>query len=139
MFWYLLTAPSSPMTPRTSVRQRQSHLPFLSSLTWLSASTEYELSAPPSCPSEPRLPGPPVCPAPDVAAGLQRPAGSQILIGPSVHRPAQPTNGNGAGRGECPHPRWRPQELGAGDRRRGSGLGWPSDCGVPGACRGALP
>lgn len=35
--------------------------------------------------------------------------------------------------GGCPHPRWRPRELGEGDRQRGSGLGWPCDCGVLGA------
>lgn len=41
--------------------------------------------------------------------------------------------------GGCPHPRWRPQEQGAGDRRRGSGLGWPSDCGVLGVSRRIPP
>lgn len=130
------TSFSLPPPPQKTVPFLPSHGSF--SLPASSTPGVRELSAPPPCLSKLRLPGPPVCPVPDVTVRLQWPAGFRLPIGPSDHG-LRNHQWQRRWAGGCPHPRWRPQELGAGDRRRGSGLGWPSDCGVLGASRRVPP
>lgn len=79
-----------------------------------------------------------MCPAPDVTVRLQWLSGFRLLIGLSKHGlAAHQWQRRCVGR--CPYSRWRSLELGAGDRRRGSGLDWPSDCGVLGTSRRVPP
>ena len=119
---------SSP--PKNTAPSPSSHRSL--SLPASSPALAKELSAPPPSSSKLRLLGSPVCPAPDVTVRLQRLAGFWLPIGPSPTACAA-HQWQRRWVGGCPHPRWRPRELGAGDRQRGSGLSWPCDCGVLGA------